>query len=277
MSLLSYLKRALRYFRPVAIKHYTAAISYLSPNSRLQGKKIIITGGGRGLGEAMAKKFIQEGAKVLITGRNENNLKFVSEELGCLYLPLDVRDTATFDTFISQANSMLGGIDCLVNNAGISLHEGDITHVSTQQFDDQFATNLKGSYFLTQKFIELLLQNPSRKGNILFVSSERGTTVDVLPYGLTKVATNSLVRGLAVRLIRHGIRVNGIAPGVTTSDMTGFKADGNLYCSYNITERVYLPEEVAEVACFLLSDASSCLNGQILECNEGKTINHPWR
>ena len=94
---------------------------------------------------------------------------------------------------------------------------------------------------------------------------------------MTKAAINSLTQGLANRVVESGIRVNAIAPGVTVSDMTGFSSDGSLYCDYNITERVYLPEEVAEVACFLLSDASKCLSGQILVCNEGNSINAHWR
>lgn len=113
--------------------------------------------------------------------------------------------------------------------------------------------------------------------NILFTSSETSITVDERPYGLTKAALNSLVQGLAYRYVNEGYRINAVAPGVTVSDMVGAGTDGNLTCNYNITDRYYLPEEVAEVACFLLSDASNCLNGQILVCNEGKTINARWK
>ena len=102
-------------------------------------------------------------------------------------------------------------------------------------------------------------------------------TVDERPYGLTKASMNSLVQGLAYRFISEGYRINAVAPGVTVSDMVRAKANGDLTCGYNVTKRYYLPEEVAEVACFLLCDASNCLNGQILVCNEGKTINARWR
>ena len=101
--------------------------------------------------------------------------------------------------------------------------------------------------------------------------------VDERPYGLTKAALNSIVQGLAYRYVNKGYRINAVATGVTVSDMVGAKADGDLTCDYNVTKRFYLPEEVAEVACFLLSDASNCLNGQILVCNEGKTINARWK
>lgn len=274
MSLKSYIKRGISYIlHGTPSIHVNANISYLTPNRRLEGKKIIVTGGGRGLGKAMAQKFISEGAEVLISGRSESTLKEVAIQLGCHYMVYDVCEASKAETFIAKANEILGGVNTLVNNAGISLHEWDIANVSIDQFDRQVNTNLRGGYFLTQQFIEIIKQNKEEKGHILFISSERGTQADDIPYGLTKAAVNSLVKGLAPKLIKEGIRVNAVAPGITTSDMTGFKQDGNLYCAANPAKRVYLPEEVAEVACFLLSDASSCVSGQIIECNEGKTGN----
>jgi len=253
-------------------------ISYLSANCRLNNKKIIVTGGGRGLGYAMAERFIAEGAYVLIAGRNERTLKESAAKLGCKYLVLDVQNVKSFTTFVSMAKEMLGGLNCLVNNAGISLHENGILNVSEEQYDAQFDTNLKGSFFLAKEFIlECKKDTDSETKNILFVSSETSMTVDERPYGLTKAAINSLVQGLAHKYVSEGFRVNAVAPGITASDMTGIKADGDLYCPNKVTNRYYLPEEVAEIACFLLSDASNILNGQILVCNEGKTINARWK
>ena len=254
-----------------------ADIHYLSPNGLLKDKKIIITGGGRGLGFAMAKKFVSEGAKVLIAGRNEQVLKKSASEIKCEYLVLDVQNTESFKSFIERADQMLGGANCLVNNAGISLHENGFLEVSPNQFDAQVNTNLRGGFFLTQSFIQQCQEKEKHEmKNILFVSSETGMTVDDRPYGLTKAALNSLIQGLAYRYVNDGYRINAVAPGVTISDMVGGDADGDIRYG-NITHRYYLPEEVAEVACFLLSDASNCLNGQILVCNEGKTINARWR
>ncbi len=252
-----------------------ANIHYLAPHEQLKGKKVIITGGGRGLGFAMAKKFVSEGATVLIAGRSEETLKRSAAELNCMYLTLDVQNVDSFTQFISTADKMLDGADCLVNNAGISLHENGFLEVSPKQFDAQFDTNLKGAFFLAQAFVEKTNGRDGMK-NILFTSSETSMTVDERPYGLTKTALNSLVQGLAYRFVNDGYRINAVAPGVTVSDMVGGDVDGDLrFC--NITHRYYLPDEVAEVACFLLSDASNCLNGQILVCNEGKTINARWK
>lgn len=278
MSVKHDIRRFLSFLLHGETKKTIVNISYLQPSNKLIGKKIIITGGGRGLGFAMAKKFKTEGAEVLIAGRNERILKLAAEEIGCEYLQLDMQNVNSFSTFMDEADGKLVGVNCLVNNAGISLHENGFLAVASEQFDSQFNTNLKGAFFLTQCFISKCKQNNIEETkNILFISSETSVTVDERPYGLTKVALNSLVQGLAYRYVNEGYRINAVAPGVTVSDMVEGSTDENLTCSYNITGRYYLPEEVAEVACFLLSDVSNCLNGQILVCNEGKTINARWK
>lgn len=273
MSLINYIKRGFKYvLHGIPTTNVTANITYSSPHETLCGKKIIVTGGGSGIGYAMAKKFKEEGAQVLIAGRNEDKLIKCSKELDCHYLLLDVTKVETFDSFINNANKILGGVNCLVNNAGISLHEKTFADVTPESFDKQINTNLRGSFFLTQKFVNMLLSQ-NQEGNILFVSSETGDTVDIRPYGWTKAAINSMMKGFAYKLASQNIRVNAIAPGVTTSEMTGFKEEGNLYYKNGATKRVYLPGEVAETAAFLLSDLSGCMSGQILVLNNGKTIN----
>lgn len=277
MSIREYLRRGIKYVvSGVPEKKVSATIHYLSPNQCLEGKHIIITGGTKGIGLAIAKKCFSEGGQVLITGRNETFLKSVADKYGFKYLKLDVTQVETFAAFINKAEELLGGMDCLVNNAGISLHEPTFFDVTPETFDMQMATNLRGCFFLTQYFTKMLLQK-GKSGNILFISSETGETADIRPYGFTKAAMNSMVQGLASLFVSNGIRVNAVAPGITASDMTGYRVDGNLYLSVNSIERVYLPEEVAETAGFLLSDASGCISGQVIVCNNGKTINSRWK
>lgn len=275
MSMINYLKRGLRFVLKgePAVRPFTKAnIIYSSPTAKLKGKKIIVTGGGRGLGFAMAKKFKEEGAEVLIAGRNEETLQKSANEINCKYLTLDVTNVSSFENFMNEAEHLLDGANCLVNNAGISLHESSFKEVTVETFDKQINTNLRGGFFLTQRFVQLLESN-HREGNIIFVSSETGETVDNRPYGWTKAAINSMMRGFAYQLAKENIRVNAIAPGVTTSDMTGFKEDGNIYYAQGAIKRVYLPGEVAETATFLLSDISGCISGQVIVLNNGKTIN----
>lgn len=90
---------------------------------------------------------------------------------------------------------------------------------------------------------------------------------------MTKATINSLVQGLAYDLIEYGIRVYGLAPGATLTDLIGEEINGNLYYELNRSKRLYLPEEVAEIAAFLLTDIANCLSGNILVCDEGRSIN----
>lgn len=277
MSVKQFIKRGLIFiFKGTPVKKTVAEISYLSPSCTLKGKKIIITGGGSGLGLSMAKKFIDEAAEVLIAGRNLNKLEKAADKLGCKYLQLDVSDCGSFENFIAQANQKLGGINVLVNNAGVSLHEKTFFDVTPETFDIQMNTNFKGTFFLTQAFISYL-KKCERSGSVLFVSSETGETADFRPYGYTKAAINSMTKGLAYLFAKEGIRVNAISPGVTASEMTGLSSEGDIYYEGNIIERVYMPEEIAETACFLISDVSGCVSGQIVACNNARTVNARWK
>jgi 3-oxoacyl-[acyl-carrier protein] reductase len=248
----------------------------MNASDKLKGKRIVVTGGTGGLGLAMAKRFVAEGAHVLIAARDEKKLDKISKELHCAALRLDVTQVETFDAFLADAVRMLGGIDCLVNNAGISLHEPTFFDVTPETFDKQISINMKGGYFLTQKVIRLWKEK-ELKGDVLFISSETGDMMDFRPYGFTKVAVNSMVQGLAYLFAKDQIRINAVAPGVTVSDMTGQGTDGNLYHKKNMLGRVYMPEEVAETACFLLSEAAGCISGQIITCNNAKSINARWK
>lgn len=271
------LYRAFRYiFKGVPSVDVRAEISYLNPDAKLAGKRIVITGGGKGIGKAIAERFVKEGADVLIAGRNEKVLNETSVNIGCKYLRLDVSDINSFDKFLSEAYRVLGGIDILVNNAGISLHENNLFEVTPETFDSQFNTNFRGPFFLTQNFIKRNI-DANHKASVLFITSETGDTVDFRPYGLTKSLLNNWVQGIANLFKEKGIRVNALAPGITASEMTGVKADSNLNAGNYGSGRFYLPEEMAEVACFLCSDAANIISGQIITCNNAQTVNARWK
>lgn len=261
-------------------KYVNVEIAQINHGEILKDKKIVITGGGSGIGLAMAKKFISEGAKVLIAGRKEETLQAAAVELGdnCQYLVFDVTEYEKSKDFLKNSEKKLGGLNCLICNAGISLHEGTIKNVTLEGWDKTFNTNLKGSYFLAQAYMELLSSKGIKKGNLLFISSETSAQCYDIPYGLTKAAINSLTGALSRRRYQMGLRVNAIAPGVTISDMTkGYAevSDGNMYrnCA---SGRIFYPEEVAEVACFLVSDASVCVSGQVIYCNAGNHLKTFW-
>lgn len=271
---MSLIKRILWYFKPLKVT--TANISVTNPSKRLDGKRVVITGGSRGLGYEIAKRFCEEGASVIITGRDETKTSAAAAEIGCSHMTLDVMDTTTFQRFIAEATEKLGGvIDILVNNAGISLHEGNMMNVTLDGFQRQLSTNLLGPYFLAQEFLRYYEDKDDANAQVIFMASEKGLFPDELPYGLIKAAIVSLTQGMARRWVTKGIRVNALAPGVTASDMTGYKRD-NLYCESNCSKRAYIPEEVAEAAVFLASDASRCITGQVLTTNMANHLRCDW-
>lgn len=266
-----------RLFKRIFLRPVYLSVNVLetSPNKVLENRRIIVTGGSRGLGYAIAKRSVAEGAKVLITGRDEARLKEIASKLGCEYMAFDVCNVDSVDEFLENAESKLGGkIDSLVSNAGVSLHEGDFRAVTEQGWDLQMDTNLKGNYFLVTAFVKYLEKQSDSKGNIVVITSERGKRADDIPYGITKVASNSFIQAMACKVIEKGIRINGIAPGVTASDMTNFKDDGNLYAVWQPSKRVFRAEEIAEVVNFLLNDVSSCISGEVITCDQGRYITH---
>lgn len=255
-------------------------IGKYSTGNLLQRKTIIITGGGKGIGKAIATKCVSEGAKVIITGRNEENLSNTAQSLGesCAYIVFDNRETEKIEDLFQEAESKFGIIDCLVCNAGISNHESNMLNVTIDGYDQLMSVNLKSTYFLIQSFIRRTIDNEKEK-NIVVISSETGDMASDIPYGISKASLNSLVKGTAYRYHLDRYRVNAIAPGVTLTDMT--KGYANPKDDYlfrdNIAGRYFLPEEIAEVACFLLSTVSSCINGEIIHCNGGNHIRPYWK
>ena len=254
----------------------TANIVLSSPNEVLKGRNIVITGGSRGLGYYIAQKCINEGANVLITGRNIDSLKEAALTLGdnCKYAQLDISKTDSFSNFFSIAESILGCemIDSVVGNAGITILEPSFIEVTEDSWNKQMETNLKGNYFFVQEFAKYYQEKKEGHGNIVIVASERGLRSAELPYDISKVALKNFVQGVAPALFRKNIRINAVAPGTCATDLNKNDEGANLFCHYQINERLYKPEEVAEVICFLLSEFSSCISGEVIACDNGNYI-----
>lgn len=272
MGAKKYIKRFLNYIvHGIPQNNVKVNISQVTNQDSLSNKVGIITGGSSGIGYEIAKKSIAEGAKVIITGRNEKKLLDAAETLGnkCIPICFDMNNICELDDFVKRATSLVGDIDFLICNAGISLHEPNILSVSIENFERQMRTNLESTYFLCQSFIKYA--KDTKQHNIIIITSERGFQCDDVPYGLSKAALNSLIRGLSRRFYVKGFRVNGIAPGITVSDMTKIDKE-DLYCDRIASKRYFVPEEVAEVAAFLLGDATQCISGEIIACDAGEYI-----
>lgn len=244
----------------------------------LRNKRILITGGSRGIGLAIAKKCLSEGARVLITGRSEEHLKAVQHEVGnpaLSILPWDVREVSIIEEKLRASEKLLGGpLDVLVNNAGVLAGGQQLFDLSEERWDATMSTNMKGLVFLTKAVCQQWVRR-KLKGKVINMSSMRGVLgcVDG-PYGMSKWGVNGLTRGLGLAMAPHGILVNGIAPGITATDSISIEIDAseNAHLGSVPVGRIALPEEVAELAVFLMSDAANYIVGQTIVCDGGYSL-----
>lgn len=227
-------------------------------NNLLNGKTALITGGNSGIGYAIAKKFIESGAKVAILARNPEKTKFVAEELQCDYIIADVTDT---EKLIETVNEYIKDrrINILVNSAGV-LDKEPMLAKTPKGYDAVMNTNLKAAYFMSQTIANHMLKK-GIKGHILNISSSSSKRPGWGPYQLSKHGLNAMTEGFAMRLAPNGITVNGIAPGITATPMQ----DGNLVegsLTYNNPmRRAQAPEEIANLAVFMVSDLGNSIIG----------------
>ncbi len=198
----------------------------------------------------------------------------VCRELGeeqCQSIEFDVTQYSNYGMLFDRAEKIFGKrITCFVSNAGVYIDKEPL-EVMEEDFDKTIAVNLKASVLLVQEYTKYCIKN-NIKGTIVVTSSNRGLFGDVIPYGISKYALNNYVMGLGKELIKYGMRINAVAPGMTASEINDINATDNLYRSYVRGERVLRPEEIAEVICFLLSDNSKCINGAIIPCDEGDAL-----
>ena len=279
MSKLQILKRALRYiFKGVPINRVTAHVVTLAPNQMLNGKVALITGGTSGIGFQIAKAFLYSGASVCITGRNIskvnetcNKLKAYSADYSdrVYGIELNNKNISSFESKIKEILKYYGKIDILVNNAGVV--GGEIATVTEDIYDNILDTNLKGMFFLS-KIIGKYMKENNIKGNILNIASSSSLRPAASAYTLTKWGTRGLTLGLAKTLAPYGITVNGIAPGPTATLMLGKNDGDDLTFSGNPLGRFALPEEIANMAVFLVSNMGHSIVGDIVYMTGGSGL-----
>lgn len=253
-------------------------ISVTHPGGTLNNKRILITGGGSGIGLAIARKAINEGASVLITGRNPQKLKEAADSVkGCAlsYLVWDISETSSFNKNYETAMELLGGsVDILVNNAGV-LMGGAFPHITEEIWDTTYAINSRGLFFLTQHICSYWMkEDPKKIRKVINISSQGGFVGATYPYRMTKWDIAGFTQGLGAQLANRGIIVNGIAPGVVVTNMQKScqAQKKNAFYNNNSCKRFALPEEIAELAGFLMGDSSNFIVGQTIVCDGGFSI-----
>ncbi|MFN5942178.1 MAG: 3-oxoacyl-[acyl-carrier-protein] reductase [Bacteroidota bacterium] len=237
----------------------------------LEGKVALITGGSRGIGEAIALKFAAEGAHIAFTYvSSDERAKALEEKLSAMGVQAkgyksDAGDYAAAETLVNEIMAQFGTIDICVNNAGIS-KDNLLMRMTPEQWDDVLQANLKSIYNLSKQVIKPMMKN--RKGSIINMSSIVGMKGNAgqSSYAASKAGIIGFTKSIAQELGSRNVRVNAIAPGFIETDMTHYLKDGGAEKWFEKIPmaRFGKPGEVADVALFLASDMSSYVSGQVI-------------
>lgn len=236
---------------------------------QLEKRKILITGAARGLGRAIALACAREGADLVVCDLTLDSLaetvRLVGECGSSVHaMTWDVRDVSVISAKLDEASQALGGLDTVVNNAGVLfLPDSD----PVDEWDFVIGVNLKAVFFICKAAIARFQKQGG--GNIINLASDAGLRPAPDCYSISKTGVVGLTRGLGKRHAKEGIRINAIAPGPVTTHMMGC-TDGTPKEAPNLPlGRFSLPEEVAAVAVMLASSLAAQLNGQIIVVNSG--------
>lgn len=240
-------------------------------SQRLAGKRAIVTGAARGIGRAIAGAFAAEGADLLLADIDTAAVEQTAADLGAEALTLDVSRKAEIERLFARVAAKWGGLDLLVNNAGIT-HAAELDALGEEDFDRVFATNLKSALWATQAAARLMgpgsaVINMSSVNAVLAIPNQ-------IPYAISKGAMKQLTNVTALALAPKGIRVNAIGPGsIMTEMLAGImndRAAEEKILSRTPLGRCGEPEEVAAIAVFLASAESSYVTGQTIYPDGGR-------
>ncbi len=256
----------------------------------LDGKIAIVTGGTSGIGEGIAKAFVSEGAKVVIVGRREEEGRALEKRLGVRFVRADVANEADVKAMVDQTLEWFGRLDCLVNNAGIPSPMISITETDAATIDQVLAVNVRGVILGAKHAALAMLKTGS--GSIINIGSVAGHRggLSAHVYSASKGAVSAFSRSAAAELGEKGIRVNTLSPGAIVTGifgknagLEGSKADQvagvvkEIFATIQPIPRAGLPDDIAQAAVFLASDASGFVNGQDLVIDGGQTaVTRGW-
>jgi NAD(P)-dependent dehydrogenase (short-subunit alcohol dehydrogenase family) len=254
-------------------------VKRLSSLFDLNGKVAIVTGGSRGIGKQIVKAFSSQGAIVVIASRNIQRCNQVAEEViqeggEALAVGCDVANLGEIQNMFQMVSDTFGRLDILVNNAGVSITKPSI-EVTSEDWDTMFNINIKGLFFACQEAAKIMMEQGS--GKIINISSIGGikTFKRIAPYGASKAAVIQLTKSLASEWARHGILVNGIAPGLISTDINTAEIEDERLLKKMLNliplRRLGQPSDIAMMSVFLASNTSNFMTGQTISIDGGVT------
>ena len=244
----------------------------------MKRKIAIVTGGGSGIGFAIAERFTANNITTLIIGRNRQKLEDAAGKLGELCVPLnfDITELASIPAMVKKIMDEYGQIDILVNNAGINLKK-DFTEVTDEEFQRILLTNVSAVFALSREVAKGMIENG--EGAIINISSMASQygIPKVIAYTASKSAIEGMTRAMAVELSPSGIRVNCIAPGFIATDMSSKALDDdperkNKVLSRTPAGHLGTPADIGDAALFLATDSAKYITGIIMPVDGGNSI-----
>lgn len=240
----------------------------------VKGLRVLISGGTRGIGRAIAEGFAQQGATVVVTGRSAEQAQNVAREIGngCQGQALDVTVPSSIEALAHTVEKSLGGIDVLINNAGIDPHYASFEQTTVESWNEILRTNLDGVFHACKHFSGQLLES---RGSIINISSVGGRVglKRQVPYCASKGGVEQLTRALAMDWAEEGVRVNGIGYGFIETDLTTQVREhahiGPRLLARTPMNRFGKLHEVAGAALFLASPSASFITGHTLMVDGG--------
>ena len=243
-----------------------------------ENKIAVVTGGGSGIGLAIAQKFTEHNITTIIVGRDKQKLDKAKEKLGELCVPFcfDLTNLSAIPALIKDVIKQFGAIDILVNNAGINLKK-EFTEVGDEEFQKILHTNLTAVFTLSREVVKEMLKKSN--GCIINISSMAAQygLPKVIAYTASKTAIDGMTRAMAVELSPKGIRVNAVAPGFIYSEMTATALDSDPERKAKVFGRTPMgvmghASDIGEAAYFLASGAAKYITGVILPVDGGNSI-----